>query len=357
MSLLFAEGFDDVWSNLGVSTVPYTNKVYPSGATIYVYNNYWGRATGRYHGFAKNFANVNTLIRWGLPSAIGEGYVALNVKRTVDSAAANRWIFFVTDGWVGTHQIQIRFHGTQGQDLAIYRGGGTTLLATASNVFPINTDVWLSVRIKIANVGGVVEVKDAVGTTLASFSGDTQQTANATFNSVDMAWTPNWHVADDVICMDTTDSPTGTPFKGHLTERSIWTGFPAADGSTLQWTANGAANRWDCVDEDDPNDDTDYISTATPGNINLSTIDSTPAGMAGIEAVITQHRSRKDDAAARSVRSVLRRNAANNLGATNTLGSTYVNYQDKVYEVDPATGLAWVASDIDACELGMDAVS
>lgn len=348
MALLVAEGFDDL-SSVNAATT-YLNHIYNySGVTITTFSNTGNRTAGRYHGFAKQTANGTDIV-WTLPSAISEVYIAGCWKRT-SSSSTNAPLFTVRDGTTG--HVDVRMSGTDGQDLIVTRNG-TQLGSTVSNVFASGVSVWISVRIVIDDAAGIVEVRDGPGNVLVNLTAqDTRNGGAASINNVRFSSGANVFMAlDDFFIMDT----TGSTFKGHLTERAMHTIFPTADGDTLNWTANGATDRWDCVDEQTADDETSFVSSNTPGNVNLSGLGDLASSEAGFEAVIVQHRTRKDDAGARTARGVIKTGGAVNAGTTVTLTASYLNYSDK-WEVNPVTGLAWTRTEIDALQAGIELVA
>ena len=75
-----------------------------------------------------------------------------------------------------------------------------------------------------------------------------------------------------------------------------------------------------------------------------------------VHAVQISWRARKDDAATREVRSRIRSGAATADGATRTLTSSYLYYQD-VFEQDPDAAGPWTGATVGAMEIGVETVS
>jgi hypothetical protein len=347
MALLVAESFDDLPSGTGSAYL--LNKRYWSGAVITQFNHSGGRTPGRYHGWAKTAQTSGSPdVLWTLPAPLSEFYGALAVNRTGSNTGSVIVLAF-RDG--ASNQIEMRMAGgVDGSTLQFTRNG--VALGNVASVFPLGVWVWLSVRIVISNTAGIIEVRNGVGDVLLNLTGlNTQATANPHVNAVGFL-EGSIKAIDDVFLMDT----SGATFNGHLTERAIRTLFPAADGTTLDWTANGASARWDCVNEQTPDDDTTYLSSGTVGQVNLSALSDMATAETGIEAVIVQHRSRKDDVGARSVRGLLRTGGTNYNGATVALASGYVNVADK-WELNPTTSSPFTRTEVDALEAGVEVVS
>lgn len=341
MALLVAEGFDDF-------PVDYLNKKYNWSGAVITAHQAGDSLAGRYHGkaIACLYGTVEKV--WTLPANQSEIYAALAVRRSGEgSFGASTTVLAFRDG--SAVQVDLRSPAS-GADLQVTRNG--TVLASIPNALPLNVWVWLSIRVLIHAANGVVEVKDAGGGSLLNLTGaNTQATANAYANNVrlygenigpDLAW-------DDLFLMDTAAST----FNCHLTERAIRTLFPTADGALAQWSPHGAPNRWDCVDEQSPDEDTTYLSSASAGAVNLCQLSDLAPGEAGIEAVIVQHRSRKDDVGARSVRGLLTSGGTTSPGSAVSLATSYATFAD-LWETDPATGLAFSPAAVNALEAGLE---
>jgi hypothetical protein len=205
-----------------------------------------------------------------------------------------------------------------------------------------------------ASAGAVtLKVSDAgVTTTWASASGvNTQTTANATTNGVRFANAGYPVTIDDFYCLNSSGSVNNT----FLGECRILTGLPNVDGSSLQWTPSAGTSHFAMVDETNPNDDTDYVSSATVGQIDLLGIpDIAPSGpILGVQSVLC---ARKDDVGLRQIADQCKSGATTATGATVTLNTTY-GMSRQIRETDPATGAAWTAAGVNAAEFGIKVIA
>jgi hypothetical protein len=320
-----------------------------SSATVTAFVTRGWRTAGRYgHGYAFHGTIYNdTVMTWDLGAQLDETYVAFAFRRTGAAAAAK--VLELRDA--ASVQVDLRCAGTDGEDLQVTRNG--TQLATISNAFPIGQWVWISLRVVIDNSAGIVEVRNGAGDELLNETGlDTQATANAYIDTVHFPGGGNekrdW---DDLFIMDT----SGASYNAHLPERAIRTFRPDGDGSSLDWTPNGAANRWDCVDEQETDDDSTYLSSGTVGHVNLSTLDD-PSSEETIEAVLLTHRSRKDDVGTRTMRGILRSGGSNYAGDTVSLTTSYRDVLS-LWEENPATSAPWSPAEVASLEAGLEVVS
>jgi len=131
---------------------------------------------------------------------------------------------------------------------------------------------------------------------------------------------------------------------------------PSADSSPLNWTRSTGATNFSTVDEIPTNNDTDYISSATVGHkdlYDLTNLSTTPLTIDAVQTVLV---GRKDDATTREVRTNLKTGSTTTNGATRAMAATYVTTSD-LYLLNPDTAAAWVASDINAAQLGVEVVT
>jgi len=335
MGLIVAEGFDAI----GTAGEGLLNKNYLwSGATISSAGTYVARSSGRYHGYAvSRTTTIGTGIQIDLPSPLSEIYLGMAVKKT----GGDTTFLALRDG--SSTQIDLRASGT---DLQVTRNG--TLLGTVASYLLTDIWRWISLRVVIHDTTGIVEVRNGDGTVLLNLTGvDTKNTATAQATNVYL--NNVLLLIDHFFLMDT----SGATFNGHLTERAIWTGFPNAEGSTLDWTPTGAATRWEAVDDVGPDADSTYISSGTVGHVNLSNVQDPPATITGIVGVMLQNRSRKDAVGTRSINGLIRTGASNFEGEETALDSDYLSRAD-LFEQNPDTALAWQLSDIDALQIGVE---
>lgn len=146
---------------------------------------------------------------------------------------------------------------------------------------------------------------------------------------------------DDVYCLDCSNQ--ANPNSNFLGACRIFADVPFQNSAPIQWTPSAGAN-FECVDEIPPNGDTDFVSSLTVGAVDQYDYNggSIPVG-SQIPAV--QHvLDMKVDSGSRSVAS----DALGTVNATDfALSNDYVMYTTP-YDLNPATGLPWVAGDFPA---------
>jgi hypothetical protein len=133
---------------------------------------------------------------------------------------------------------------------------------------------------------------------------------------------------------------------------------PTGDGALSQWTPSVAGPHYLLVNEEPPDGDTTYVSSATPGQIDLYTfapLASSPAAILGVQVAFY---ARKDDIAARTIAPEVRSGGTNYAGTTQpALTTTYLDIYLEVYNADPHTAVAWLPAGLNAAQFGVNEVS
>jgi hypothetical protein len=229
--------------------------------------------------------------------------------------------------------------------------GGTVIYQTGPGVVMANSYPSFECSIPVgASVTAQVWMN---GAQIINASGiNTQSTANAYFNQVAIGDLDNSGLGGSRFYMDdfrVWDSTGGTQNAALGTDSRMVTKLASGAGAFTQWTPNGAAANWQCVDDDPPDDDTSYVSGATIGLQDSYAVPS--AGFTAAPAmVVARFRMRKDDGATRSVEIGASQGAtAGVAGGILTIGSTYA-FIDCCIADDPATILPWTAAGADTAQ-------
>jgi len=223
---------------------------------------------------------------------------------------------------------------------------GSTVLGTTSFSLISGTWYYIEAKVTINNTTGVCEVRVNGDTKLSLTSQNTRQSANNYANIVKFGSfnnTPQWGLTDIYIA----DGNAAQTYLGDIRVKCL---FPSGAGATTQWTPSAGSN-YQNVDESTPNDDTDYNLSSVAGQIDTYAMDNLAANDTPL-AVQWIARLRKDDAGTRTIRRVLRSGGANYEGSNVNVSDTY-NYYTEVLETDPATGVAWTNSGVNAVEAGI----
>lgn len=136
-------------------------------------------------------------------------------------------------------------------------------------------------------------------------------------------------------------------------DTQLVTKLPSGAGGSTNWTPNGAAANWQCVDDNPPDGDTTYVSNSATGASSWETYAMPSAGFTAAPLmVVARSCVRKDDSATRTMtvgvwRGIGGQTGYQQGGPAYTLTSSYA-FTDACIVADPNAGLAWTAATADA---------
>jgi len=262
------------------------------------------------------------------------------------------------------NNIDIRY--TSGPTFYVTRNG--TTLCTANRTSLTLTWVYIELAVNISATAGWCELY-LDGQMVASYYGTGTSRGTATGNtvanlpsvrSVRLGWSygggnQNEAWFDDLyIC-----NAAGTINNDRLGDVRVATLLPSGTGALAQFTRGGtdSGNNWDQVNEANINADTDYVFSNTVGNTDTYAYTDLPAGAVSVKGAVAQFAARRDDAGSRTLRGIVRQGGTNyNTPATANMTASYASAQLPM-DVNPATGLAWTVSDVNADEFGVQVVA
>jgi hypothetical protein len=152
------------------------------------------------------------------------------------------------------------------------------------------------------------------------------------------------------------DGTGAAPFNAALAPQGLGAAkmafaVPTAPGIISNWTANGAATIWQCIDQIPQDGDTTYASDATPGDQYQVTFGALPAMQTLIGVQLSTY-ARTDDAGPRAYQSGFYKGGTYGYSGVNQfLGGTY-NYIEDEFMTNPVTGLAWAVGDLTGLQFG-----
>lgn len=223
--------------------------------------------------------------------------------------------------------------------------------------FTVPLATWFRIEIKVGYGGSAsidieVDSGNVLSTTIDTddFSGTGFESLFFSSGRIDS--TDGYRV-DDIIVADTTGT-VNNDFFGDIKMVAL---FPDGAGSSADFTANGATNNWEAVDETgSPDDDTTYNRSETNGDRDLFTVENLPETPTSIVGIRTTAVVRKDDAGGKDFRQVLKSGTTTDTATIETSSNTYEWYQE-VYDTDPDTGSVWTESGVNGIEHGYEVAS
>lgn len=264
--------------------------------------------------------------------------------RNTQATSAYKPICYLWDGLT----VQISICIDYGR-IAIYRGARAALLEQNPTEW-ISDNVWYFLECKavIADAGSW-EVR-VNGTTVLSGSGDTQASGNSSYDAFGFGDSGgnsrNMNYSDLYVCDD--QGSYCNDFLGDVLVKAL---LPDADGTYTDWAAS-AGNRWECVNENPPNDDTNYIQSKTDGQ--KCTFSFGALGLTGdVKATQLVLYGRKDDAGTLLIRPITRTNTTDYAGTDTSVSDSYLYYSE-VRQINPNTSNPWAVTEIDNSEFGVE---
>jgi hypothetical protein len=228
---------------------------------------------------------------------------------------------------------------------------------TGTGMLPVNTWTYIEVRAKIADTGGIFQVKINGSQDYAcSVTGaDTQYTSTAGVSKIRIGGLCSANnyggqcSIDDLYIIDPTVGTTNLSMLGDVKVVYV---LPAASGSYSQWTASPSGANYTCVDDTSPNDSDDFVQTDGVGNIDTYNFDSL-VGVTNIYALSVTTTLCKGDAYDRRVRGVARIESTNYSSDSSISMSTDWTCKQAIFDQNPATSSSWTVSAVDNSEFGI----
>lgn len=155
------------------------------------------------------------------------------------------------------------------------------------------------------------------------------------------------HYWDDLYICDGTGS-TNNDFLGDVRVQTL---YPSSAGATSAFTSSSGGVNYTNVDETPANGDTDYNSSATVGATDTYGYTDIPAS-ATVKGVQVNVIARKDDAGTRTIAPVVRHSGTDYVGTAQSAGAGTYSDLLQLYEQNPGTSAAWVATDVNNAEFG-----
>ena len=235
--------------------------------------------------------------------------------------------------------------------LLVIQGNGTTL-ATSTNT--ITTSTWYYVEFKwtIHDSAGAYELRvNGSSTGWCSGSGvDTRNGGSGVWNHCLFTHFVNATKYDDIYILD--QNGVNSDFWGDTRIKAALASTDAVSaGSNAQYTLSTGTDHGAVVDEGDPNGDTDYAASSTPGQRESYNFpDTTLNGR--VRCVGVNIFNKKTDAGPRTVKSMVRKGGVNYDHANAFTPATTYGYDAQIWETDPSTSAEWTVSGVNASEFG-----
>lgn len=345
MALLFIDGFDHYRTGNGIVTQDqFTNLWSVSSTVSYNTNGVTGGAITFQVGSGANIGPVHNL---DTPiSAIGVGF-HLSIDTPPQSVTGD---VFSLQSNAGTDVFTLTLSLGGGLLQARQGGIGGTLLQTAATQFPVN--IFTHLEVKVVNNGGTTSTYEVRQNGVTVLSGTFNLTVN--IGRVRLGQKPSGGgnypqmYYDNFFIWDT----TGTTSNSFLGERNVYTLLPDADTADADWVLSSGTDGFALLDNIPPSD-TDYIESTAIGDTSSFGMTQLPSTDIVVIGVQTTVRGLKTGTAASTLA----------VGPTGFTGDPIPLVQDAstrgydIFEVNPATGLAWLPSEVNDLEVQIERIS
>lgn len=355
MALLGMEGFDNLGNGVtGRATqvdlpyMPFGGGASPKGVWVTGGNGSFGKVAGLLGGWAiggeqpsfasaptvRLSANYTTIImgfRYLVSSAF---FVAVDICRFYDGAT-----------------IQCGLGLNNVGKLIFWRGTTANILATGTQTLVPASWYMIDITLTINNATGSFTVNVDGATELAEINVDTQNSASAQINAVDLflqagILVPNVAFDDFYLC----DTTGPAPYNAPLGVVRIETTYVGANAS-VAWTPLSGTN-WQMVDEENMDEDTTYNSctAAATDTFTHTGLVNTPVTVFAVDVTAAV---RKNDVTNQSYRTKIISGATTSNGHTMNPATVY-QYVKDTYLTNPDTGLTWTKTEIDSTNVGYE---
>lgn len=306
-------------------------------------------------GFQVTPASLSNGVTKTLPAPTTEAWYNVNFNWNQGSTSMNGvWIQFYDTAFSTSQPIaRMRASYDSGTSryydyLEIWNGSAWDIVYTFYGFITADAVAhWLSVRLKLADSGGVFEVwKDKIK--IATFTGDT---IRAGYSQIDKVFignpnggatgAANWIAYSEIVITGGGESPLDYRVKAHQT---------VANGANTAWTGDEAA-----VDETGIGD-TDFISSATAGEIETFTMGDLQSTIndPACRAFVASLRASLGTTGPQNIQAALR------IGGVNYFSGDIAGYSQSVFkgsqaifETSPATAAKWTVAEINGLEIGV----
>jgi hypothetical protein len=314
------------------------------------------KATGEYLGYAENITfslgtqGAQTLNLWyddfcesDASGRVGAPTVLCQLPNGVGT----------TTQW--TRYPSIGKDCAPGAYAAISSGGGTL-----TNAFDSNDTTELDLTGNANAVTAYAGVNFNAGKSIYGYRLLQSSTAANAATAYKIQGSANGSSWSDVYTVASGAGADSGPVAFSTASYQYWRILATAGGSSswhifsIEFYDNDTSN-FTAVDDAQDTGDTDYVSTTGSGNIDTYAIQDLTPTVGTVLSVVVNMVVRDDAGGSPTVQGVVRSGGTNYLGTAQNTSSGYNDLQE-MYDVDPATGVAWTISGVNSAEAGIKKV-
>jgi hypothetical protein len=240
--------------------------------------------------------------------------------------------------------------------------GDVSVGYTSPDTIRMNTYYYVEIKVLLHASAGTLEVRiNGNSTPVLSLSG-IKTLGDTTEGDLAATWSWFGFNASNVSVYYVDDLYVADGAAGHVTDflgdQTVEYLRPISDGALTDWDVTGNADRWSAVDDDrTPDGDTDYISTATPDDINLANYEDPTLVSPVINGVQVSIDATKVDSGDRTIAAVVRHSGTDYLGPDHAPPQGQYLYHITMFEENPGTTDPWTLADLQAAQFGVKLTS
>ncbi len=359
MALLFMDSFDN-YATPAIAALGKWQTYFQTGASAITVSSGGGR-NGTNALLVTGTISGVTALQNVLGTPIPRVVIGVAIKVTTFEPTHETAFLLFEDGT--TNQVVVTFL-PNGQ-IRFYKGTGTgpsagfgALLATSNASVITATGVYFYLEFDITfntSTGALVLHSNGVNVPLSASSGlNTAPSGNNQFNTYLLGLLAgsgnpiSTYLFDDLYLLSTSGGQN-TTFLGDVRVVCV---FPNGAGASTQFTPNGAATNWQCVNEVSEDAGTTFVSDSNVGDEDAYTKQSIPVNTGQIFGIQLCSVAQKDSASGRSLANLTISGAATTPGATHALSQSYAWYLD-IQEQDPNASSPWTFTTFQAAQIGV----
>jgi hypothetical protein len=326
-------------------------RYYQSNTNINVVNN----ASNRFAGISHLLTSTTTSakgIRTKVFSAISSGVVGFSVR--FDSTNVNTHFLSLLDPQGFEH---IRLTRNSSGQILITRTGNALTGGTTVGSFPDETWFWVELKFSIADSIGANSVQLWVNGVLEATVATGQDTRNGGDGSVQSIYLGGF-VAGGGINIRYSEfyvSDSTTPL-GDCRVESL---FPNGNGDTQNFSATSGTH-WQEVDDNPADDNSTYVESAAPDDIELFQMTNLSSNPSVIHAVSPWLCTQKTDAGTKTFAPIIRLSSTNYEQANVNAFDSYSYNNPVILELNPDSPGGtdpWDLTAVNAAQVGLKVVS
>lgn len=351
MSNLLIDGFDlrdaaDVWTVAGIAYDNTIKRTGPTSAQIIGNNN-----NGALYYDLSGAEEDDVMIA-------GFAFYAASTHNQPLFAFADRNFHNTLSGG----HVMLQFNGGSrcweiylGHENIVAGGGKTLIWSGLPNTVFINTWHYMEMKVKIANAGGTVELRQD-GSTIFTYSGDTMTDGPGICNRVEFASRTNglsYRLDDCYLNNEQVAAGDAADDDDFWGDTRVFPSLPDGNGNYSMWDGSdgNAVDNYLLVDEAGAPVLTDYVESLTVDDIDTYTFEDLPVSVGTMRTVETRIHAAKSETGVKKVRPVIRR-GSDVFGVEHTLAEdSFFTYRGR-FHVDPITAAAWTITNFNNTEFG-----